>query len=75
MQVAWPAVPHMPAMQPPAMQVPPLFGQAPAAATHTPIAQQPPFAQVFPSQQAWPAAPHIVQLPFAMLQLSPVPMQ
>jgi hypothetical protein len=50
-----PQVPHLPAAQLPVMPPP----HAAPLAMHTLATQQPPPAQVFPSQHCCPAAPHV----------------
>jgi hypothetical protein len=54
-QQGWPAPPQVPQL--PFWQVPWLPGQAEPAATHSPLAQQPPAEQVLAAQQAAPVRP------------------
>lgn len=64
-QHAWPILPHAPAMQPPFEHIPWVPGQAEPLATQVMllVSQQPPLAQLLPSQQGWPGPPQAAHLP------------
>jgi hypothetical protein len=63
----------MPPLQPPLVQVPPLFGHVAAAAMQVPLpwSQQPPESHASPAQHGWPGPPHAAQV--SLLQTMPPP--
>lgn len=67
-QAGWPSLPQVPPWQPPAVHVPWVELQVPAAATQRLVfwSQHPPPPHWLPSQQGWPAPPQAVQVVFVL---------
>ncbi|MFO0654493.1 MAG: hypothetical protein U0787_05380 [Polyangia bacterium] len=64
-QQAWPILPQVPDWQPLFVHMPSVPGQAAPLAMQVRLllSQQPPFAQLLPSQHGWPGPPHAAHLP------------